>query len=78
MPESPTWLLSRDRIEEARAVSERTGIPLDEAPPVAAPAGGRRERVGFAGLFSGGNALPAILLGFMSVLGLVLVYAINT
>jgi MFS transporter, AAHS family, benzoate transport protein len=34
--------------------------------------------VGFAGLFSGGYALPAILLGFLSVLGLVLVYAINT
>ena len=42
------------------------------------PPEGKPERVGFAGLFSGGNALPAILLGFMSVLGLVLVYATNT
>ena len=42
------------------------------------PDGGRPERVGFAGLFSGGNALPALLLGFMSVTGLVLVYALNT
>ena len=50
-----------------------------EAAALAATAtGGKRERVGFAGLFSGGNALPAILLGFMSVTGLVLVYALNT
>jgi AAHS family benzoate transporter-like MFS transporter len=78
MPESPSWLLSRGRVAEARAVSERTGVPLDQAPPVAAAAGARVERAGFAGLFSGGNALPAVLLGFMSVTGLVLVYALNT
>jgi AAHS family benzoate transporter-like MFS transporter len=78
MPESPTWLMSRGRVEEARALAERTGVPLTEAVPVATAADGSRDRAGFAGLFSGGNALPAILLGFMSVLGLVLVYAINT
>jgi MFS transporter, AAHS family, benzoate transport protein len=78
MPESPSWLLARGRVEEARALSEKTGVPLEEAAAMAAPVGGKRERTGFAGLFSGGNALPAILMGFMSVTGLVLVYALNT
>jgi AAHS family benzoate transporter-like MFS transporter len=79
MPESPNWLMSRGRSAEAHALAARTGISLTEqAAPVAPSAHGSRERAGFAGLFSGGNALPAILLGSMSVLGLVLVYAINT
>jgi MFS transporter, AAHS family, benzoate transport protein len=76
LPESGVWLQARGRLEEARALSERTGVPLSEAPPVAAS--DRRERVGFAGLFSRSNALPAVLLGLMSVTGLVLVYALNT
>jgi AAHS family benzoate transporter-like MFS transporter len=65
-------------VEEARALSEKTGVPLEEAAAVAAPAGGERERTGFAGLFTGRNVVPAILVGFMSVTGLVLVYALNT
>ena len=28
MPESPAWLASRGRVEEARAVAARTGVPL--------------------------------------------------
>ena len=53
-------------------------MPLEEAAATAAPAGGKPERTGFAGLFSGGNALPAILLGVHERHRPVLVYALNT
>src|SRR3954447_3522535 len=78
MPESPAWLAARGRMEEARAISERTGVPLAEVAPAATPEGARRERVGFAGLFSRDYALPTVLLGLMSATGLVLVYSLNT
>jgi AAHS family benzoate transporter-like MFS transporter len=77
MPESPAWLAARGRTEEARAISERTGVPLTEIAP-AAEAGARRERVGFAGLFGREYWLPTVLLGLMSATGLVLVYSLNT
>ena len=53
MPESPAWLLARGRVEEARALSEQTGVPLADAPPAGrrAPGPVKRERTGFAGLF---------------------------
>ena len=79
MPESPAWLMARGRVDRARAISERTGIPLPEPPAeraaaVAAP----RQRAGFAGLFSREYFLPTVVLGLMSVTGLVLVYSLNT
>ncbi|WP_395727273.1 MFS transporter [Nakamurella sp.] len=77
MPESVAWLVSRGKIDQARALSERTGVPLPEA-PTAAQEAAKREKVGFAGLFSRGYWLPTILLGFMSASALMLVYALNT
>jgi MFS transporter, AAHS family, benzoate transport protein len=80
MPESPAWLLARGRVAEARAVADRTGVVLDDAAEVpatdAAPA--ERERAGFAGLLSRSYLLPTVLLGLLSAIGLLLVYALNT
>ncbi|WP_432561447.1 MFS transporter [Kineococcus sp. SYSU DK003] len=81
LPESAAWLQARGRHEEAEALAARTGIVLTD--DQAASAAGQEEttgtgRSGFAGLFSGGNAAPALLLGFTSVCCLLLVYALNT
>jgi MFS transporter, AAHS family, benzoate transport protein len=76
MPESPAWLAARGRTVQAREISERTGVPLPEA--ATAVTGGARERAGFAGLFGSQYWFPTVLLGLMSVTGLVLVYSLNT
>lgn len=83
MPESVAWLASRGRLDEARRLSERTGVPLPETVPVGtgaaasgAPAGAGK--VGFAGLFSATYLFPTVILGLMSATGLMLVYSLNT
>lgn len=83
LPESVAWLVSRGRIEEAREVSARTGVPMPEhAPPSAAtPAGttsAESGHAGYRGLFDRHNWLPAVLLGLTSVTTLLLVYSLNT
>src|SRR6266478_5152869 len=77
MPESVAWLASRGRLQEARAISERTGVEIQEAAP-AAVASVSADKAGFAGLFRPPYLFPTIVLGLMSATGLVLVYSLNT
>jgi MFS transporter, AAHS family, benzoate transport protein len=80
MPESVAWLASRGRLDEARAVSERTGVEIPVAVPTAAgtvvPV--TEGKPGFAGLFGVHYLFPTIVLGLMSATGLLLVYSLNT
>ena len=79
MPESVAWLAARGRMDEARAIADRTGvdIPEPEQPAVQKNAAADAGKAGWAGLFSS-YPLPTILLGLMSATGLMLVYSLNT
>lgn len=80
MPESVTWLAARGRMDEARAMSERTGVPIPELGAASSsqhePSG--HDKTGFAGLFTAHYLFPTLILGLMSATGLVLVYSLNT
>lgn len=73
MPESPRWLVARGRGADAKAVCDRTGIPM----PVA-EANETGDRVGFAALARKPLLRPTALLGMMSFSGLLLTYGLNT
>lgn len=75
LPESPSWLQARGRVERAREVSRQTGIPLPPRRPLGAE---REEKVGFAALATRRYAWPTTLLGMMSFSGLLLTYGLNT
>ena len=77
MPESVAWLAARGRLQEALALSARTGVDM----PVATAhtsASQSADKTGFAGLFSRHYLLPTLVLGCMSATGLLLVYSLNT
>ncbi len=79
MPESVAWLASRGKMEKARQVSLKTGIPVPpprRRPPVAG-AKASESRAGWAGLFSS-YLVPTILIGLISAGCLLLVYSLNT
>jgi AAHS family benzoate transporter-like MFS transporter len=77
MPESVAWLAARGRLQEALALSARTGVdmPVATAQPSAPQ---NANKTGFAGLFSRHYLLPTLVLGCMSATGLLLVYSLNT
>jgi MFS transporter, AAHS family, benzoate transport protein len=80
MPESVAWLASRGRLEEARAISARTGVEIPEAVSTAAGTAVpvTEGKAGFAGLFGLHYLFPTLVLGLMSATGLLLVYSLNT
>lgn len=84
MPESVAWLVSKGRLQEAREVAQRIGVPLVEAPATVSersntsPVPSNAHRSGFAGLFSTYYLVPTLILGCMSATGLLLVYSLNT
>ncbi|MBT2512439.1 aromatic acid/H+ symport family MFS transporter [Arthrobacter sp. ISL-30] len=93
LPESPRWLLARGLAEQAQQLSIRTGIPLQDNEPDAGPSVRARRTsaqppsavtkdgrlvAGFAALVSDNYRIPTLLLGLMSISGLLLTYGLNT
>ena len=75
LPESVSWLVAKGQVDRARAVSERTGLPM---PDSVAQVEAKSEKVGFAGLFSRGFWFATVVTGLMSALAQGLNYFLNT
>jgi AAHS family benzoate transporter-like MFS transporter len=73
LPESPTFLASAGRREEARAVAGRYGLPVPDVPEASA-----RQRIPLAAMFASGSAGATVSFWLASFMGLLLVYGLNT
>ncbi|WP_270238842.1 MFS transporter [Kocuria marina] len=88
LPESPSYLASKGRIEDARRVAAHYNVPLEigDAAPAASGARGAAapsaqaaaEKKGAALLLSGTYARNSVVIWIASFMGLLLVYGLNT
>lgn len=82
LPESPDFLISQGRLEEARRVAEHYGVEIEEQPERAfADAADERadhEKQGAALLLSATYRRNTIFMWLASFMGLLLVYGLNT
>lgn len=71
LPESPSFLLARGRVDDANHIADSAGIDRPEPPRVG-------EKVGPRALFTRELRRATLLFGLLSACGLLLTYALNT
>ncbi|GAB3564081.1 MFS transporter [Spelaeicoccus albus] len=74
LPESPSYLRSRGRVEEAERVAGRFGVPVEENAPVMAATIASSTRA----LFHGGRTRTTIVLWMVCLLSLLTIFGVST